>query len=264
VEAFDTARNTWSTVAPLPQPLYHVSMVSMDGKLYAIGGLEGLGQTPVDTVYIYDPEVGSWEAGVALPHAIGGAAALVRHGKIHLLGGRMPTGISDSHLIYDPDLGGWSYGEGLLGPRAYHGAASLDGRIIVFGGRSGSLAANLRTVSELQDRASNWEKVGFMNTKRSSFGTVSSAGKVYVFGGETVAASLDSVEAYDIATGQWKEVTPMPTGRHGLAAVAVGGKIFVIGGGQRAGISVSDVNEVFIPSGYIDDSGPEGETSEEE
>jgi len=248
VEAFDTSKNSWMTVAPLPQPLFNLALVTFDGKLYAIGGFDKLSQTPVDTVYVFNAEVGSWETKAPLPNAVGGAAAVVSDGKIHVLGGRLGTGIGDIHLIYDAENDGWSYGEGLMGPRAFHGAAALEGRIIVFGGRSGSLAENMRTVDELVDRASNWESIGFMNSRRSSFGTVVFGGKVYAFGGETTTAAMDSAEIFDPASNTWTDLTPMPTGRHGVGAAAVGGRIFVIGGGRHAGISVSDANEVFLPA----------------
>jgi len=262
VEAYDTGRNSWSTVAPLPQPLYHVSLVSYKAKIYAIGGFEGLAQTPVDSVYMLDPETGFWEEKARLPHAVGGAAAIVRGDRIHVIGGRLGTGIADGYFIYDPEKDSWTNGEGLISPRAFHGAASMDDGIMVFGGRSGSLAQNLRTVEILKDGASTWEKSGFMNMRRSSFGTVAYDGRIYLFGGETTTAALDSVEMYDPVKDEWTEISTMPTGRHGVAAVVVGGKIFVIGGGQHAGISVSDSNEVFLPHGYVPDS-PAEEDGEE-
>jgi N-acetylneuraminic acid mutarotase len=251
VEVYDASGNVWSFAEPLPEPLYHVSLVSFDGSLYAIGGFDGLAQTPVDSVYMLDPKVGSWVEQAPLPNAVGGAASVVRNGKIHVIGGRLGTGIGDSYFIYDPAENVWSYGDGLLSPRAFHGAASLGDRIIVFGGRSGSLAQNLRTIEVLMDGASTWEKGGFMNFRRSSFGFVPYDGKLYVFGGETTTAAMDTVEVYDPVVDTWSEAPEMPTGRHGVAAVAVHGKIFVIGGGLHAGISVSDANEVFIPQGYL-------------
>ncbi len=261
VEIYDTSRNVWETAAPLPRPLYYMSLVAYDGRIYSIGGFEGLAQTPVDDVYMLDPEVGSWQAMTSLPNAVGGSAAVVRDGKIHVIGGRLGTGIGDSYFIYDPESDTWATGEGLLSPRAFHGAASLDDRIIVFGGRSGSLASNLRTVEELVDGSSTWERQGYMNLRRSSFGTARYNDMIYIFGGETTTSALDTVETYDPATGAWTEVSTMPTGRHGMGAVTVGGKIFVIGGGLHAGISISDANEVFIPQGYLVEE--EGDASDD-
>ena len=48
------------------------------------------------------------------------------------------------------------------------------------------------------------------------------------------------------ACGGSKE--PLPTPRHGLSATIVDGKIFAIGGGPEAGLSISNVNEVFNPN----------------
>jgi hypothetical protein len=45
----------------------------------------------------------------------------------------------------------------------------------------------------------------------------------------------------------WSRAPDLPTKRHGLASAVVDGKWYVMGGGRAAGLSVSDIVEVFTP-----------------
>ncbi|MFH1047965.1 MAG: kelch repeat-containing protein [Patescibacteria group bacterium] len=251
VEAFDMSANTWLTVADLPKALHHVALVVHDNKLYSLGGLEGLSMTPSSDVYLFDPKVGTWEKINPMLSAVGAAAAVVHQGKIHVLGGQAATGITDLHMVYDPSDRQWSWGTALLAPRGYHGAASLGNQLVIFGGRSGSLAYNLRTTDILLDGSEDWERWEPMSIKRSGFGTAQLGGTVYAFGGEAPTLVMDTVEMLDPELHAWKLMPAMPTARQGAAVATAGGRIFVIGGGKHVGVSVSDINEVFIPSGYV-------------
>ena len=46
----------------------------------------------------------------------------------------------------------------------------------------------------------------------------------------------------------WSSAPDLPTKRHGLASAVLDGRWYVIGGGRAAGLSVSDVVEVFAPA----------------
>ena len=49
-ECYDPSNNTWSEIAPLPQPLSNCASVSYQGKLYILGGLAKSDQV-VNTVF---------------------------------------------------------------------------------------------------------------------------------------------------------------------------------------------------------------------
>ncbi len=251
VDAFDMSNNTWVEVEDLPEALHHVTLAVHNNKLYSLGGLVGLSQTASSSVYVFDPGVGSWQKMNPMLSAVGASAAVVHHGKIHVLGGQAAAGVTDLHMIYDPSTRDWSWGEPLLTPRGHHGAASWKNKLIVFGGRSGSLAYNVRTTDVLDDGASDWIRWEPMSVKRSGFGTVQSGGAVYAIGGEAPTTTLDRVEMLDFEGRQWKLMPPMPTARQGVGVAASGGRIFVLGGGKHPGVSVTDINEVFMPSAYV-------------
>lgn len=58
VEAYDWRRNHWLAVPEMTQQRRHVGVVSVKGKLYAIGGHDG--QTHLATAEVFDPIAGAW------------------------------------------------------------------------------------------------------------------------------------------------------------------------------------------------------------
>lgn len=81
------------------------------------------------------------------------------------------------------------------------------------------------------------EKAPFLGNPRSSFGTVSHEGKVYMCGGHQGAEHTyppesfsDQFIAYDIASNTWTELAPRPVKAHGYQIVANGNYIYAFGG----------------------------------
>jgi N-acetylneuraminic acid mutarotase len=101
----------------------------------------------------------------------------------------------------------------------------------------------------------SWAVMEQMPTKRSGIAAAVSPAdnNIYVFGGENPfkdegsIRTFDVVERYDPIDNNWTTEQAMPTSRHGLAAVVIDGKIYVVSGGTKPGLSVSNVNEAFLP-----------------
>ena len=55
VERYDPATDQWTKGADLLQPRGDLTMVAVNSKLYAIGGVEGAALKPVATVEEFDP-----------------------------------------------------------------------------------------------------------------------------------------------------------------------------------------------------------------
>ena len=132
----------WQNAAPMPTPRNQFSTVTVDGRIYAIGGQfhhdsEQLDQARVD---IYDPATDSWASGPPLPkghsHAEGGT--FVHDGRIYVVGGHTtPEGGTKS---IDPDIlaltpgGAWELVGRLPVPLSSPAAAIIDGKLYVAGG----------------------------------------------------------------------------------------------------------------------------------
>lgn len=114
VHVYDPAQNTWSEVAPLNVPRAKIAVVSMYGRIYAIGGwLWTDPRTYFDVVEEYDPRDNYWRKVTHLPEPRAEIAAAVLGGEIYLIGG--DTG----HPPYDRVYAGI--------PRPAHGDMNNDG-----------------------------------------------------------------------------------------------------------------------------------------
>lgn len=81
------------------------------------------------------------------------------------------------------------------------------------------------------------DKAPFIGNARSSFGTVSHEGKIYMAGGHQGAEHTyppesfsDMFISYDIAKNEWTELAPRPAKAHGYQIAANGNYIYAFGG----------------------------------
>jgi N-acetylneuraminic acid mutarotase len=54
-QSYDPKTKSWSSLAPLPQPIYVSGSAKVGGRLFCIGGLGGTSNQAVDYVQIYEP-----------------------------------------------------------------------------------------------------------------------------------------------------------------------------------------------------------------
>jgi len=98
VSVFDIAREAWRAGPDLPAPSHHVHLAAAGGALYAIGGFLG-GETRtrwICTTRVLKLEGETWVEAASLPKPIGEAVPLIHEGRIHLIGGRSPSGEANS------------------------------------------------------------------------------------------------------------------------------------------------------------------------
>jgi N-acetylneuraminic acid mutarotase len=129
----------WKTDASLPQALDHMGSLSLDGKLWSIGGFKDKQETDgnLTIVYRYDPTTDSWAHDVAeLPVGLGhiGPDTTVAGDKIIIAGGQIDASFVDEItqvLEYDPDTNAWSKLTPLPSGRKSAFCAFADGKLIV-------------------------------------------------------------------------------------------------------------------------------------
>src|SRR5262249_23331559 len=107
--------DSWTTLAPMPQPLLGPGFGAIDGKLYIAGGFNG--SVFLNTLYIYDISTGTWSTGANLPQLVGWPGSTVFDDgtgpKRYLYGGEInnhPRTLTDITQIYDPVTNTWSTG----------------------------------------------------------------------------------------------------------------------------------------------------------
>ncbi len=255
--SFEEPQPSWRAVAPLPaaSPAHHLQVAAHGGKVYVLGGYDGIAFSPSAATFAYDPATDAWAARAAQPVRRGAGTAQALGDRILVAGGVTPEGVTGRVHAYDPVADAWSERAPLPTPREHLASCAIGqgaspDRLLVAGGRT---TTNL-AVAELYDPATDrWEAVAPLPTARGGLAAAGEGARCLVFGGERLGAPVPNThgeaEEFDLATRAWRAHLPMPTPRHGLGAfafrVAARAVYYVIGGGPTAGFSYSPLVEVL-------------------
>jgi N-acetylneuraminic acid mutarotase len=235
VERFDG----WAWVAETTLPaggLNAPAAAVLDGRIYLIGGFEGLTNLPTARVHVYDPAAKEWAEAAPLPAPRGGHAAVVLEGKIHVLGGGNAVSTIPDHTVYDPATDQWTERAPLSRAKGSPAAVVFGGRIYSIGGRSG--ASDYGDVEVFDAAADRWRR-GPRIGPRGTAGAVVYRGAIFLFGGESQASerTLNAVLRLGPKAKSWTRVSTMPTARNYARAVVLNDAVYVVGGSRSAGAS---------------------------
>jgi N-acetylneuraminic acid mutarotase len=244
--------------APFPEPDEELYGVTVNGKLYVIGGW-GDGKARGVT-YEYDPTTDVWTKKSPMPHPAHHTALAAVNGKIYAFGGfiapantAIPVGAAWEPIAdaweFNPATDAWKPLAPLPGKRGSAIAAEVGGKIYVIGGATtmeGSKdpfftafgPARVLGTNEVYDPATDkWESRNPMSVPRNHAFSGVVNGKIYVIGGRTghafilSATNTDVVEEYNPASNMWSiPKERMPTARSGGASGTDGRRIYVAGG----------------------------------
>lgn len=254
----------WARVADMPTARTGLAAVTVNGMIYAIGGLTHIpwdaAPTALSTVEVYNPATNTWTtsnnhsvdptAPAPMPTARGNLAAATVNGKIYVIGGSSDgSPVSMNTLeVYDPGTNTWSAGAAMPSLKQSLGAATVNGKIYAIAGRltyfydscSNCWSSGPNETVDVYDPGTNtWSTAAPVSTTREGLAAATLNGKIYAIGGFGGNSGpygsntyLGTVEVYDPATDTWSAAAdvPLPTGGDGLAAATVSGKIYAMGG----------------------------------
>ncbi|XP_070538091.1 kelch-like protein 24a [Ptychodera flava] len=131
VRRYVAATNTWDEIAPMLMAVSNLSATICEGKIYAIGGYNGVEDTSV--IQCYDPTLDKWSYVRQLPMTVRDAVALTINDSVYLL-----AGVAKSLVYhYNPKLNKWKELEGMTKDVFMYGATVCNGDIYAVGGYSG-------------------------------------------------------------------------------------------------------------------------------
>jgi hypothetical protein len=264
---YDVPNNTWKRAANLPIGLNHPNAVTLNGKLYVVGGLQSVGGVyswrGVPDTWAYDPTADSWTPLASMPaaQARGSAAVGVFNTTIFMAGG-IPGGSGrtmDVVSAYDVAANKWldlpAAAAKLPGARDHACYGVVGHRFFIIGGRENGITNVKDTVFvlDLENLEAGWKtSAAKMPTGRGGLAAGIVGTKIFTFGGEgnPTAGSRgvwNQTEVYDTETDSWASLPAMKLPRHGTSAVGVNGKVFIPGGGIVQGVGATEVFDVFIP-----------------
>jgi N-acetylneuraminic acid mutarotase len=249
VERFDG--RMWVAETTLPAGgLNAPAAVVLGGRVYVIGGFEGLTNIPTVRVHVYDPVTQTWSEAAPLPAPRGGHAAVVLGGEIHVLGGGNSVSTIADHTVYDPATDEWTERAPLSRAKGSPAAVVFGGRIYAIGGRSG--ASDYGDVEVYDATADRWRK-GPRIGPRGTAGAVVYRGALFLFGGEAQASerTLNAVLRLGAKAKSWTRVSTMPTARNYARAVLLNDAVYVVGGSRSPGASHGSAGSRLVDRFYV-------------
>ncbi len=233
--AYDPENDSWTELAPLPEPAHHMMVTGHNGKVFVFGGGPDLSWHATSSIFVYDPAMDVWTAAGAMPERRMSGEAVSLGDYIYLVGG---TGGTTAMLRYDPAVEAWSVLPGPAQPREHVAAVAFNDELWVIGGRWGGTGA-LATVEIFSPASGAWRDGPEMIEARSGFGAAKVGERIIVAGGEILGArpwkALASAEVFDLESGAWSLLAELPAGIHGMPVVGYEGTAYVLGGSDRAG-----------------------------
>jgi N-acetylneuraminic acid mutarotase len=247
---------TWSTVAAAPVGRTEAQGITVDGKLYLLGGFQGSPFGPTDSAHAYDAATNTWATLASMPMRLSHAGVAAVNRDIYVAGGYFgssstnfgaQTFATTAVWKYNIDTNVWSAMPSLPAARG-SGALTARGRFLHFYGGADISRNDKGEHWILNLDSGGWVAAAAMPNPRSHMGYAEIAGKVCAIGGQhDVDANLvtqNTVNCYNPATNTWATLAPIPVARGHIssATFSMGGRILVFGGETSHGTSVNLVN----------------------
>jgi N-acetylneuraminic acid mutarotase len=227
---------TWVSKKSMPTARSNLAAVSIDNKIYAIGGFiykDGK-YSATSLVEVYDTLTDTWISGKSLPISSGLIGAVVIERKIYVL-----CGETSQLFVFDVDKNEWSELQKLPADAntGSFGMAVVQGKIYVARG-SGEYPSGIYWTYCYDPISNTWTKKSPIPYHRTIESFAELNGKLYAIGGGDPSLGgrieVTRVDVYDPSSDSWTldAIPRMSTPRTHLEpeTPVVNGKIYVIGG----------------------------------
>jgi N-acetylneuraminic acid mutarotase len=213
-------KGTWSPLSPMHNARSGLGVVSVLGKIYAIGGSND--KTVLNTVEEYNPATNSWTAKSSMPTARNGFAIAVYQSKIYVFGGSIGngSGFLANNEVYDPVSDIWEQKRSMSIPRADLSACVVGDKIYLIGGRnytSASPGYRQTNINEVYDPNSDtWAREANIPIGVQGYASAVVDNKIYIMGGVKFGSSVNSDivnsnQVYDTNSGTWSTAANLPS-----------------------------------------------------
>lgn len=158
---YDIESNTWTELAPLPQPRSSLDVAIVGRTLYAVGGWDLQGKDAAenapwhDTMHAFDldnPDDG-WKTLAGPGYKLRAISVAAHDGKLYALGGISPNGFLRKTSVFDPESKQWVAGPEMIEDSPMTGFATST---FAVGGHLYSTGAS-GIVYRLSDDGQEWQ-----------------------------------------------------------------------------------------------------------
>ncbi|KFD72688.1 hypothetical protein M514_01814 [Trichuris suis] len=229
VECYDSSKNQWNAVSSLLVKRSHLNASFCDGKVYAVGGMDG--SSDLASVEQWDPSsYGSWKFVAPLPSGRSSMGVVTVGGCIYCIGGCDGRKILNECLKYNPSNDEWTTVASMNASRAEMACVAWKGRIFAIAGCDDW--NKLYSVESYSVEEDEWFDFSPLLTARRGCGAAVLNDKLYVVGGTDGVQSLDSVECVDLNSKDpvWRPVPAMNSRRANVRLVVFEDRLYAVGG----------------------------------
>ena len=198
--------NSWTTLAPMQRGRLGLGVVSINNKIYAIGGYIAE-SSYIDTNEEYNPTTNTWKYKTSMPTPMGHFAIAVYQNKIYCISSE-----NGAVEVYDPTTDSWENKTSLPSPRLYIKANVIEDKLYVLGG-------NTRTINVYDFQTDSWSTAERMPVTPGECASVVLNNKIHVFSSPILH------QIYDLETNSWEEESlllgcyyPIATATTGIAS----------------------------------------------
>lgn len=246
IQVYDTETDNWEEVKISRQfDRAHISALSVEGKIYFLGGSQGILGTGRDDVYtffsldIWDPETNSWQVRASFPGDNLGPACVLDNKIYMTCGYHYLVGPEKTMYRYDIDKDLWERVADMNTARFFAGMVAHQGKIYVIGGityETHATGLGDRTCEVYDPETDTWSpgpELPFGRFYLNKHSILSVGNDILSFG---AAKRFNSVETDDRImrlngrTKQWEFYDSLPDIGATHSAARVGEKIYLMGG----------------------------------
>ncbi|XP_034037888.1 kelch-like protein 3 isoform X2 [Thalassophryne amazonica] len=228
VECYDFQEDRWYHVTDLPSRRCRAGVVSVAGRVFAVGGFNSIVRER--TVDVYDGTTDQWSGVSSMQERRSTLGAAVLGELLYAVGGFNGNMGLSSVEAYNHKTNEWTYVASMNTRRSSVGVGVVNGKLYAVGGYNGASRQCLSTVEEYDPVTDRWCYVADMSTRRSGAGVGVLGGQLYAAGGHDGPLVRKSVEVYEPHSNTWRLLSDMNMCRRNAGVCSVNGLLYVIGG----------------------------------
>ena len=200
---YDPETNNWSEKAACPQGCYYPTAVTVNDKIYVMGGGQPAYSQRRNYNFIYDPVTNSWTEGAPLIDPRLYHSAAVSNNKIYLLGGQNGDGTTEWFFDeYDTEQNIWTRKAQLLNKDAwYSGAVGIGDYIYRIGGGRWNVPTD--HFEQFNTQTNQWAVLGKSPMAVHAPAAVNYRDHIIIMGGYNSGKKTDFINIYYPSTQEW-------------------------------------------------------------
>jgi hypothetical protein len=235
----------WTDIADYPISVMDNFVGFDSGKLYSVGGTDGI--FTLNNGYSYDPGSGVWTPIAGMANDREKPTGAFINGKFYVTGGWGDSGDPVNVLeIYDPAANSWSTGASVPTAFAASASAVVNGKLYVIGGCD-TFSCGFNNVYVYDPAADSWSAAANYPLASSWLGCGTLGGQIYCAGGTNDSGDTAQGYSYNPATDSWSPIANIPIDLWGMGYTAGNGVLLLSGGVTNGNSTLTNQGFMFDP-----------------